>query len=127
MVSIYVNLLYMFCFFKEIVFQVYYYSVDNFTIFLWTIVSNCKWYKEIASICLFIVVVSHFNVPFICYVYQQYFCYFFDVFSVCLPNLVQHWSHQIRRVLSLPLLGYFWNCLMVVSRIRYTLKAYLTN
>ena len=33
----------------------------------------------------------------------------------------------IRRVLSLPLLGYFRNCLMVVSRIRCTLKAYLTN
>ena len=34
---------------------------------------------------------------------------------------------NVRRVLSLPLLGYFWNCLMVVSRIRCTLKAYLTN
>ena len=33
----------------------------------------------------------------------------------------------LRRVLSLPLLGYFRNCLMVVSRIRCTLKAYLTN
>ena len=36
-------------------------------------------------------------------------------------------KQAIRRVLSLPLLGYFWDCLMVVSRLRCTLKAYLTN
>ena len=35
--------------------------------------------------------------------------------------------HQLRRVLCLPLLGYFRNCVMVVSRINCTLKAYLTN
>ena len=43
------------------------------------------------------------------------------------PNQRKISKSVLRRVLSLPLLGYFWNCLMVVSRIRCTLKAYLTN
>ena len=64
----------------------------------------------------------------------------FGIFSRTLTQLIaqiqeeetshdsdENYSHYIRRVLSLPLLGYFWNCLLVVSRIRCTLKVYLTN
>ena len=43
------------------------------------------------------------------------------------PIVTPTMQRVLRRVLSLPLLGYFRNCLMVVSRIRCTLKAYLTN